>query len=146
MKRINNDEAVSPVIGTILMVVITVIIAAVLAVFVFGVGSPAKVPATKFKMETDYYNPNQLYITNVGGDTLILDELSITVTNQNRIILQTNTIMKTWAPTYNGTYFAPGNTAQGTITKSPASGDIIEVLITHLPSGQMIADTKIPIH
>ena len=32
----NNEEAVSPVIGVILMVAITVILAAVIAAFVFG--------------------------------------------------------------------------------------------------------------
>jgi flagellin-like protein len=36
MKRTKNDEAVSPVIGVILMVAITVILAAVIAAFVFG--------------------------------------------------------------------------------------------------------------
>jgi len=36
MKIIENDEAVSPVIGVILMVAITVILAAVIAAFVFG--------------------------------------------------------------------------------------------------------------
>jgi flagellin-like protein len=36
MKFIKNDEAVSPVIGVILMVAITVILAAVIAAFVFG--------------------------------------------------------------------------------------------------------------
>jgi archaeal type IV pilus assembly protein PilA len=36
MKFTKNDEAVSPVIGVILMVAITVILAAVIAAFVFG--------------------------------------------------------------------------------------------------------------
>ena len=36
MKFNKNDEAVSPVIGVILMVAITVILAAVIAAFVFG--------------------------------------------------------------------------------------------------------------
>lgn len=36
MKYFNNEEAVSPVIGVILMVAITVILAAVIGVFVFG--------------------------------------------------------------------------------------------------------------
>ncbi|MDH7490912.1 MAG: type IV pilin N-terminal domain-containing protein [Methanolinea sp.] len=36
MKIMKNDEAVSPVIGVILMVAITVILAAVIAAFVFG--------------------------------------------------------------------------------------------------------------
>jgi len=36
MSQFRNDEAVSPVIGVILMVAITVILAAVIAAFVFG--------------------------------------------------------------------------------------------------------------
>ncbi|MGC9436106.1 MAG: archaellin/type IV pilin N-terminal domain-containing protein, partial [Methanomicrobiales archaeon] len=36
MKFARDEEAVSPVIGVILMVAITVILAAVIAVFVFG--------------------------------------------------------------------------------------------------------------
>ena len=36
MKFTKNEEAVSPVIGVILMVAITVILAAVIAAFVFG--------------------------------------------------------------------------------------------------------------
>jgi flagellin-like protein len=39
MKFRENEEAVSPVIGVILMVAITVILAAVIAAFVFGMGS-----------------------------------------------------------------------------------------------------------
>ena len=43
MKFTKNDEAVSPVIGVILMVAITVILAAVIAAFVFGMaGNIAK--------------------------------------------------------------------------------------------------------
>jgi flagellin-like protein len=39
-----NDEAVSPVIGVILMVAITVFLAALIAVFWFGYASPAPLP------------------------------------------------------------------------------------------------------
>jgi len=45
MKFRENEDAVSPVIGVILMVAITVILAAVIAAFVFGMGS--NVPTTK---------------------------------------------------------------------------------------------------
>ena len=41
-KFAKNDEAVSAVIGVILMVAITVILAAVIAAFVFGMGSSIK--------------------------------------------------------------------------------------------------------
>ncbi len=44
-RKFNNDEdAVSPVIGVILMVAITVILAAVIASFVFGMSSSLKKP------------------------------------------------------------------------------------------------------
>lgn len=50
MKFTKNDEAVSPVIGVILMVAITVILAAVIAAFVFGmagnIGTSKQVAAT----------------------------------------------------------------------------------------------------
>ena len=41
-----NEEAVSPVIGVILMVAITVILAAVIAAFVFGMGSNVQTQKT----------------------------------------------------------------------------------------------------
>jgi len=40
-KLFNDDDAVSPVIGVILMVAITVILAAVIASFVLGLGDQA---------------------------------------------------------------------------------------------------------
>ena len=44
MKFTKNDEAVSPVIGVILMVAITVILAAVIAAFVFGMAGNIRRP------------------------------------------------------------------------------------------------------
>jgi len=61
-----NDEAVSPVIGVILMVAITVILAAVIAAFVFGmagnVQSAKIVSMTATKNATGY-----ITVTNMGG-------------------------------------------------------------------------------
>ncbi len=55
-----NDEAVSPVIGVILMVAITVILAAVIAAFVFGMsGNISKtktVAVTVQKVDSDSYH------------------------------------------------------------------------------------------
>jgi archaeal type IV pilus assembly protein PilA len=55
MKFTKNDEAVSPVIGVILMVAITVILAAVIAAFVFGMAgniSKTKVVAATAQQST----------------------------------------------------------------------------------------------
>jgi len=49
MRHLKNEEAVSPVLGVILMVAITVIVATIIAVFMFGVGEPDEAPQAKLK-------------------------------------------------------------------------------------------------
>ena len=72
-----DEEAVSPVIGVILMVAITVILAAVIAAFVFGMGSSLKknylVAATVSQVTTE-----KIDITYNGGpDTDSLDYIKV---------------------------------------------------------------------
>ena len=86
----NDDDAVSPVIGVILMVAITVILAAVIASFVLGLGDQAQqtTPQATFNFEydastspsnsnDDFWDGNGglggdglLTITHDGGDTI----------------------------------------------------------------------------
>jgi flagellin-like protein len=66
MKNTQNEEGVSPVIGVILMVAITVILAAVIAAFVFGlVGTmqTTKVVAINAKQ----VNSTAISVMNMGG-------------------------------------------------------------------------------
>lgn len=61
-----NDEAVSPVIGVILMVAITVILAAVIAAFVFGMAG--NVSKTKVVSVTaQRAGATSIQLTNMGG-------------------------------------------------------------------------------
>jgi flagellin-like protein len=61
-----NDEAVSPVIGVILMVAITVILAAVIAAFVFGMaGNIQKTKIVSFSVSRP--NPGMVTVTFQGG-------------------------------------------------------------------------------
>jgi len=61
-----NDEAVSPVIGVILMVAITVILAAVIAAFVFGMSG--NVTKTKtVAITAQKVNANLITVLNSGG-------------------------------------------------------------------------------
>jgi len=71
LKRLfNDDDAVSPVIGVILMVAITVILAAVIASFVLGLGDQNN-PAPTVSMDFDYDGDNdELTITHEDGDEL----------------------------------------------------------------------------
>jgi len=53
-KLFNEDDAVSPVIGVILMVAITVILAAVIATFVLGLGEQVSDTAPQASFNFDY--------------------------------------------------------------------------------------------
>jgi archaeal type IV pilus assembly protein PilA len=63
-----REEAVSPVIGVILMVAITVILAAVIAAFVFGMtGNVSKTKNVAFTAERSSTTTTQIILTNQGG-------------------------------------------------------------------------------
>ncbi|GCF14049.1 hypothetical protein Harman_19840 [Haloarcula mannanilytica] len=73
----HDDDAVSPVIGVILMVAITVILAAVIASFVLGLGDQAQqaTPQASFSFEYDASAGDEsdsglLTVTHDGGDTI----------------------------------------------------------------------------
>jgi len=66
MQHTNNHEAVSPVIGVILMVAITVILAAVIAAFVFGMAGQIQTTKTVAVTMTQKDATSVTY-TNMGG-------------------------------------------------------------------------------
>jgi flagellin-like protein len=96
MKFQKNEEAVSPVIGVILMVAITVILAAVIAAFVFNLGgSQSKTPVASLTI-TSVTNPgNNITITHGGGDSIDLNKVKAIIdgnsTSHNVIALLNST-------------------------------------------------------
>jgi flagellin-like protein len=83
-----DDDAVSPVIGVILMVAITVILAAVIGAFVLDLGgSQEKTPQTSFDFnydagsdgDYDSSTDDSVEITLESGDTVSADRLSILI-------------------------------------------------------------------
>jgi flagellin-like protein len=91
---IQDDDAVSPVIGVILMVAITVILAAVIGTFVLGLGGSVQQNAPQASFTFDYdqsasgadgwgnsipgSNGGLLNITHDGGDSVESDRMSVT--------------------------------------------------------------------
>jgi len=80
---LDDDDAVSPVIGVILMVAITVILAAVIATFVLGLGDQISSTAPQASFSFDYeesgggaYDGN-LTVTHNGGNSITANELFI---------------------------------------------------------------------
>jgi flagellin-like protein len=98
----NSDDAVSPVIGVILMVAITVILAAVIATFVLGLGEQVSDTAPQASFDFDYnssgnsskaaYNQTitpsngTLTITHAGGATLAAENIRITGVNGSETV------------------------------------------------------------
>ena len=79
---LTDDDAVSPVIGVILMVAITVILAAVIAAFVLGLGDTED-PAPQVSFDTEYdpdTNSGEVTFTVQSGDSF--DAGNVEVTNQ----------------------------------------------------------------
>ncbi len=87
---LKDKKGVSPVIGVILMVAITVILAAVIASFVFGMGTKVRAAPEAQLILSDHEDvintggeaDDLVYISHIGGDTLKCDELKIKVTNK----------------------------------------------------------------
>jgi len=74
--RSDDERAVSPVIGVILMVAITVILAAVIATFVLGLGESVSDTAPQATFD---FNPDDGTIVMTGGDEIETENIDIKV-------------------------------------------------------------------
>ena len=79
-----EERAVSPVIGVILMVAITVILAAVIGAFVLGIGgdqeqTPQASISLDLDSDTDGSGEIAIEITHNGGQTIELDDVGLSI-------------------------------------------------------------------
>ena len=103
---LSDDKAVSPVIGVILMVAITVILAAVIGTFVLGLGQNVQsTPQASFSFDFDKTN-QQVNVTHNGGDRLEVGEN----TNNVRIVSSGSASATSWI---NSTGSSPSSIAAG---------------------------------
>ena len=87
--KVNNqsnadDRAVSPVIGVILMVAITVILAAVIGTFVLGLGDQLGDTAPQASFSVEEVGADNVTIAKTGGQDLELSDLALSV-NGSRV-------------------------------------------------------------
>jgi len=77
-----ENRGVSPVIGVILMVAITVILAAVIGAFVLGIGGDIDTaPQASFEITDTDTEENQIELRHRGGDTIEWDDTNLIVEN-----------------------------------------------------------------
>ena len=128
----NDDRAVSPVIGVILMVAITVILAAVIGTFVLGLGDSLGDSQPTAQLSADATS-GDLTIEHGGGDTIPANELRIQVTSDEGDATATEE--------FDGR-FSVGDEA--TATYNTGGGSEVEtdvrIRIIHVPSESIIFD------
>jgi flagellin-like protein len=128
MKFMKNEEAVSPVIGVILMVAITVILAAVIAAFVFGMAG--NIQKTKVVAATADQSGTDIMVVYQGGqDATTVTRMGITWTNGST--------------TYNTTTLIAGQTFKGAGLGTPGQDKVTVNAQFTDGSTQVILDTYV---
>jgi len=119
---LTEDRAVSPVIGVILMVAITVILAAVIGTFVLGLGDQVSESAPQASFSFDFnMTAGDVTITHEGGETL----------ESSQITVEGDDGAPTGANDFTGSTISSGNSSTyGSIN----SGETIRVIWTN-PAG-----------
>ncbi|GAA0506137.1 flagellin N-terminal-like domain-containing protein [Halorubrum aquaticum] len=140
----SDDRAVSPVIGVILMVAITVILAAVIGTFVLGLGDSLGDNQPTTQLDVSVEDRSDVTLKNVtiehgGGDPIDSETLEIIVTDENGDEVSTS-----------GEFsdrFTVGDTESGEFEVSDNSGTThdLRIRIIHQPSESILADRTIEV-
>lgn len=151
MKFGKDEEAVSPVIGVILMVAITVILAAVIAAFVFGMGTELKT-APKAQLSAKVINNggsagnDSILILHKGGDQLSKGDLKLIAAYTNGTQIGYN--QSAWGT---GT-FSVGDQVTlysvrdfGTGKDLGDAGSSVVLQVVHVPTNSFLLDTQVQI-
>jgi flagellin-like protein len=129
---IHDDDAVSPVIGVILMVAITVILAAVIASFVLGLGDQAQQATPQASFSWDYeqdkpsHTTGNVTITHDGGDSIPAQELYI----RGDFDDSTNTTAGTWG-SYDSATVSGGSEVTAGQSINPGVGSAYELRVIY---------------
>ena len=115
MKKIQmkkqNEDAVSPVIGVMLMLVVTIVIAAVVVAFASGLGGDVEAAPAAI-LDVDVYSDGKVKISSLSGDSLVTKEITVKLQDVTSGDQLGNTATLT---THNEAYFTPGSTSSVSI-------------------------------
>ncbi|WP_227132312.1 type IV pilin [Halorubellus salinus] len=120
---LSDEDAVSPVIGVILMVAITVILAAVIGAFVLGIGgSQEQAPQASFT----FADNSGIEVTHQGGDSIDVGQIKIVSGSDSAEGFDDGDMSDTDSSWQAGETLSSGVTNNGdvqVIWKSPSSDD-----------------------
>lgn len=123
MKKSNKEDAVSPVIGVMLMLVVTIVIAAVVAAFATGLGGNVEAaPAAVF--DVDIGSDKVVKIQHISGENLLINKMSVKV--------QYGSDSATPSLTGGSGYFTPGMTlTSSALSLDEINGKYVSVVIIY---------------
>jgi len=135
-----GTRGVSPVVGTILLIAITVALAAVVATLVSGLGGRGTPPSAMLTVSATISGDDiTLRITHEGGDDLVVKDLQVKASNDNLGGMATLDLLTAGIP---GTTFNVGEAGNLPYTLaipgSISAGDTITVFVIHTPSKQKL--------
>jgi len=143
-KKFSRDErGVSPVIGVILMVAITVVMAAVIAGFVYGyIGTAVKAPNVVLSVVDDPNDSASILIKHSGGESVAASDWKCSITagkeSSSDFTIQTQT--GALAISTGTTLDVTDITADGTTDIGPGWYHVVAV---HAPSDALLLDTNV---
>jgi len=136
IQKIRSDKkGVSPVIGVILMVAATIVIAAVVIAMLGGFTAPTTPPTMLFGVvDADGAGPDTLIkITQTGGDSASAGDLRYQVLDSDDIEVASGVMPN---PGASDTIWDPGDSNADTLTAG--SEGIFTVRVSHVPTGQIV--------
>jgi len=132
--KADDERAVSPVIGVILMVAITVILAAVIGAFVLDLGSGQEsTPQATLEATSD--SSDSITITHEGGDTLTADEFRVTINGA--------TSVEDWPDSSGDGDLEPGNSRTITDSSNINADSENTVRVVHKSSGGVVLEATV---
>ena len=137
----NDDRGVSPVIGVILMVAITVILAAVIGTFVLGLGDSVgdNQPAAQLSVDLNQTGEN-LTIEHGGGDSIDSEALRVVVTGPDEQRAEADDVFED--------RFSVGDSETGEFDGSNgeiSEGEDVRIRVIHQPSESILLDRSIEV-
>ena len=138
----DDDRAVSPVIGVILMVAITVILAAVIGTFVLGLGDQVDdtTPNTQlaFDVDVDDDELDGVSIEHRGGDRIDTGALSIFLIDD-----ESNDIATASGEFESGFTVGDTRSADGLADNETGTTEEVTIRVIHNPSDSILRETTI---
>ncbi|GGL70233.1 type IV pilin [Halocalculus aciditolerans] len=126
-----DERGVSPVIGVILMVAITVILAAVIGAFVLNLGSNLGSTGPNAQLSASCApSSDGVTISHKGGDPIKVDEVTLQSPSSNADFSPSSP-------------FSVGDKTTIVSSGDVSSGDTVTVTLVHNPSESILIDTEV---